>query len=157
MCRPFREEKCCANDPAFWRRLAVAQHMLGFVQGENSKDILTNYLRQANVSAYHAIKIGANDSDTFTWCALLQPTFTSLQFVDLRSVPVHALVTMFTRSQDWHNRRLARRGEPRQASLLRRVHQAQGTPTRLDSVACSLGRFLLLYNAQPLRHGIELQ
>ena len=69
---------------------------------------------------------------------------------------------MFTLSQDWHNRRLAWRDQLRQASRLRRVHQAQGTPTRLDSGACSLGGSYYctacsLQEAQPLRHGIELQ
>ena len=69
VCRPFENRPCCARDPKYWRRLAVAQHMLGYVKGEHSRDVLVNYLRQANETAYLAIRMGANDSDTFTWCA----------------------------------------------------------------------------------------
>ena len=43
--------------------------MLGYVKGEHSRDVLVNYLRQANETAYLAIQMGANDSDAFTWCA----------------------------------------------------------------------------------------
>ena len=42
--------------------------MLGFVKGENNSVVFLDYMKKANDSAYHAIGLGANDSDTFTWC-----------------------------------------------------------------------------------------
>ena len=65
---PFKAEQCCARDPKFWWRLAVAQHMLGFVQGENNSVVLVDYLMKANDSIYYAIRIGANDKDSYSWC-----------------------------------------------------------------------------------------
>ena len=64
---PFQKEQCCARDPTFWRRLAVAQHMLGFVHGENKSIVFLDYMKKANDSAYLAIRLGANDSDTYSW------------------------------------------------------------------------------------------
>lgn len=69
--RPFQDEECCARDPKYWRRLAVAQYMLGYVKGESNREVLLNYMRLANETAYRAIRMGANDTDTFTWCAVL--------------------------------------------------------------------------------------
>ena len=41
--------------------------MLGFVQGENNSVVFLDYLIKANDSAYYAIHLGANDSDTYSW------------------------------------------------------------------------------------------
>ena len=51
--------------------------MLGHVKGEQNREVLLNYLRQANETAYVALQMGANDSDTFTWCAKEQQLYST--------------------------------------------------------------------------------
>ena len=49
--------------------------MLGLVKGEQNREVLLNYLRQANETAYLVVQMGANDSDTFTWCVKEQQLY----------------------------------------------------------------------------------
>lgn len=64
---PFSGDQCCARNPSYWWRLAAAQYMLAYIQGEHSRDVFMHYMRQANNSAYFAISIGGNDSETYSW------------------------------------------------------------------------------------------
>ena len=66
-CSQFSGDQCCARDPSYWWRLAAAQYMLAHIQGEKSHDVFMHYMRQANNSAYFAISIGGNDSETYSW------------------------------------------------------------------------------------------